>query len=244
MRRRSKRRLDLRALLWAALAANVAAGFVWSPSTAVRRVRVRGAPESVRPQLQRILSELRAIPIGQVDPRGIETAIQRLPGVDECRFSRNVFGSGSLQVRFERPVASLAGTLRRGLGERGTILTLTVGSGRVTPVLAAPPMAYRPSLALCMPWRPAAIADLAAKLKMFAPNVVSHVEITSSGSVSFTFENGPMVRLGAADDIDVKFAKVRELLDENPRLLSEVSEINVAAPNRPALVPSRRGSQR
>ena len=77
-RRRKRRPFNWGPLLWVALIANIAAGLWFSSLTAIRRLRIEGAPLSDRGRLVTLAQTLKNQPVVPIDPRAFETVVQKL----------------------------------------------------------------------------------------------------------------------------------------------------------------------
>ena len=122
MRRRTKRvRLNPRPFIVLGLGVNLAAGVALSPVTAVRRVRVEGAPEADRERLTLLLQSLKGVPCARVDARTVESKALENSELRGASLARTPFGSAVLRVARRVPVARLFGDLDTGLSADGVL---------------------------------------------------------------------------------------------------------------------------
>lgn len=223
------------------LIGNVAAGLWFSPLTVMRQVRVDGIPESLRANVEAILKDSSETPCVRIPARQIESRVQALPGIRTAEFRRNVFGVATLQVTKMVPVATVEGEKGLYLSDRGELFRSQEVPGPIPNV--SPPEGFaRPVATLAAPWesRDAARACSLASKHGFIEGPGKQqptLQFESGGGIVMQCPQGARVELGSADQLEEKFAKLKELRARNPKLLAENSTINVVSPSRASIVP-------
>ncbi|MBI5707777.1 MAG: hypothetical protein HZC36_12405 [Armatimonadetes bacterium] len=245
MRRRRRRRapISFSQFLWVCVIANVAAGLWWSSATSVRRVKVEGAPEKLRPLIESELAKLRAVPSMRVNPRAIETRIQALPSIRTADLRRSVFGSGTLALVAMKAAGRLAEPPGLYLSDRGEVFR-SPEPVEGLPLVSVPATAHAPQLALGGRWNAGAAALIClacADYKLAgARGAAARVVIEAGGGCRVELPGRARVELGSAAGLKGKFAKLQSLLQRNPSLLDQNSAINLVSPSRPTAVPKNR----
>lgn len=238
MRKRSKKPLPWRAILWTMFLGNTLAGLVLSPVTAVRTVRVVGAPQWDELRVQSILEGLKATPVLAIDVAKVETEVQAASSVDSARLSRTPFGSAKLEVVYRQPVARVMGSKSLFFCADGkTAEFLEPQTPAITVKLPEP--SAQPVATLAGAWDFSGLANVCRKLENlpFAKDWI--VEMNAFGSVFL--QAGPVVviEFGDTSKIDEKLDALAALFEDHHDLLDRVRSINVTAPARPMVVPLR-----
>lgn len=245
MRRRRRRRAPVTfpQFLWVCVIANVAAGLWWSSATSVRRVKVEGAPEKLRPLIESELRRLKGAPSLRVNPAAIETKIQALPSIRTADLRRSVFGSATLALLAMKAVGRLAGAPGLYLSDRGEVFR-SPEPVEGLPLVSVPATAHAPQLALGGRWNARAAAQICmacADTKLAGvKGAAARVVIEAGGGCRVELPGRARVELGSAEGLKAKFAKLQSLLQRNPSLLDQNSAINLVSPNRPTAVPKNR----
>ncbi len=226
-------------MLWLLAGINVAVGLQWSAATAARRVRVLGAPEFDKARIRRELEGLSRVPWLAVDARSIESALMQSSSAESAQLSRSPFGSATLRMSYRLPVARVVGTEGVFLSETGSLFR-ALGEHRGLPAVKVPREAFLPVLALAGAWPSAQVAAACKRTAGLPFAQTASIEVVSSGGVCLNTGQTARILLGSPDGLEHKFAKLRQLLEERPNLLSSVSELNLSVPDRPMAVPVRR----
>lgn len=233
---RTRRNLNWTAIAWTALAANTIAGFLFSPLTAVAKVRVVGVPLADRNRVAGHLQTLKGVPAARVDVHTLETMVQARDEVRTATFRRNVFGSGLLEVVLRRAVARLRGERQAYLAEDGSVfVSMTRHEG--LPVVAIERPLAHPNLTLSSPWNGPAIARVCSLVSENLPKAAWTVHAQASGVLCLTAGTVGRVVLGSADAMPDKLGELRKVLERKPDALSQVREINLTAPTAPVYTP-------
>lgn len=240
-KRPPRRRGANRPLAWGRLAslltvAVVASGLVASPVTALRQVRVVGAPEADEARLRSLFVGLQGVPFVRLDRRRVEASVLANPEIAEARFVANPFGSAVLRVRVREAVAVLEGPRPLALDRSGI---LYAPSRPVTnrPVVRAPQAREGPSLALTGSWPARATADLAARLSALDGARTWTIEVSPGGVISLYSGEGLRIMLGSFDRMEEKVERLGEILRARPALAEEASTLVLVSPENPVIVP-------
>ena len=234
MRRRTRRvRLRPRPFLVLGLLLNLGAGLAFSPVTAIRHVRVEGAPPADRARLIELLQALRRVPCVRVDARAIEAAALQNSEIRDARLARTPFGSAVLRVVRRVPVARLNDAT--GLSDEGVAFAASeMPSG--LPTVARPPGEPSVELTLGNGWPAADVARLAILVRDLAPGKPPRIILVGGGRVCLNIEGGT-VDLGRLEDLEAKVARLREVLRKQPDLFATVQTLSLVRADAPAYLP-------
>lgn len=224
-----------RALLWAAVLANIGAGLLWSRATAAQRIRVVGAIPDEEGRIRTLLQSLRGVPCVQSSHRRIESLVQAGESVDTAAFTQNLFGRGILRVQPRVPVAVIAVSRPVALSRDGDLYSaeLTIN----VPRIRLNGLARATNFSLAAAWEPGAVANLAKKLVNILPNSGWTVEVDGVGVLSLSRGSGARIVLGSVDDMEEKLKRLQKALAETPGLLERVSRIDLTSPRAPVFIP-------
>lgn len=238
MRKRSKKSFPWRAMIWMLFLVNTLAGIALSPVTAVRSVRVVGAPSWDELRVQSILEGLKAIPVLAIDAAKVETEVQAASSVDSARLSRTPFGTAKLEVVYREPVAKVMGFKTLFLCSDGKTAEFLEPQ---TPgvVVKLPEPSAQPVATLVGAWDFSGLADVCRKLENLPIAKDWIVEMNAFGSVFLQAGPVVVVEFGDTSKIEEKFDALAVLFEEHHDLLDRVRSINVTAPARPMVVPLR-----
>jgi cell division protein FtsQ len=241
--RRRYRRLKLRwgPILWVLLILNIAAGLCFSPLTAIRWVRVDGAPSWEEPRLTAIVLKLEGVPCAQVKRTEIESAVLSLPEVRSARLDRNLFGSADLRVGYRQAVARIDGSSGIGLSLEGVMFPSDHLSPDL-PTVRLDPEQMHPGLGIAANWPIVAVARLAVKAREIADRKPLVIEL-GKGSVLCLNMGAGQVNFGSCDDMDAKLTVLKRLLSQDPNYLSRVKTLDLALASAPTAVPKTSGDQ-
>lgn len=236
MRRRTKRtRLRPRPFIVLGLAVNLLAGAAYSPVTAVRRVRVEGAPQADAERLTRLLQSLRNVPCARVNPRILESRALENPELRSASLSRNLFGSAVLRVARRVPVARMDPQLGAGLTEDGVVYPSSV-SLEGLPTVRLPESVPGVVLALGNAWRATDVARLAVLVRDVPSPKPVGIDVQSGGRVCLNIGTG-RVDLGDFDKLDEKVDRLVAILRERPDLFDTVAKLSLVVLENPVYVP-------
>ena len=236
MRRRTKRvRLNPRPFIVLGLLVNVVAGVALSPVTAVRRVRVEGAPEADRKRLTDLLQSLKNVPCARVDARSIESRALENPELRGASLARTPFGSAVLRVARREAVARLFGSLDTGLSADGVLYPATELPEDLPTVRL--PLRY-PSVGLTLgnAWRTQDVAHLATLVRGLAKTEPARIDLFPGGKVCLNIDSG-IVDLGRLERLDEKIDRFRRMFSESPNLFATVKSVNLVRVEAPQFIP-------
>ena len=226
MRRRTKRvRLNAGPFIVLALLVNLVVGVAFSPVSAVRRVRVEGAPEADRKRLTELLQSLKSVPCVRVDPRAVESKALDNPELRSASLSRNPFGSAVLRVARRTAVARLFGSLDIGLSADGVLYPATDLPDDL-PTVRLPAKYPVVGLTLGNAWRTEDVARLASLVRGLAKTEPVRIDLFPGGKVCLNIDNGTVV-IGRLEKLDEKVARFRQMFAERPDLFTSVESVNL-----------------
>lgn len=237
-RRRKPIRVPVISLLWGPLAVNVVAAAYYSPITAITKVRVTGAPPYDQERIRNFLKLLANRPFIRVSPRRVETQMLQSPAIAGASLSINPFGRGVLKITPRTPVARLGEAGTMVLGSDGVPFRQSAPSPAL-PTLLLPKEAQGPNLSFFSPWEPRLIAQACQKFLPILPKGNWKIEVDQRGAICFNRTGSGRIVLGDSSALDEKLRTLQQILAKNPQMLDGVEELNLTAPDSPAMVPSR-----
>jgi cell division septal protein FtsQ len=214
------------------LGVNVVVGLLWSPLTALREVRIRGAAAWDQARLQMIAESVKGIPCAQVNSHDVESQVLQDSEVKTARFSRNLFGSAVLSVDYREPVAVLDQQPDVALSTDG----VTFFSRHLPPNLPVVkidgenPMG---SALIAGSWPVQTVAKLAVQMGAIFKGRSLQIEL-GKGQVLCLNMGAEQVVFGSCDDIDSKVAALQSQLAKDPQLLDKYQSLPPYA-SRPVL---------
>jgi hypothetical protein len=217
------------------LVVNVVAALLYSPLTALRRVRIEGAPDWDQDRLQRIADGLQGIPCAQINPHRVESEAMQEPEVRSAHLARNLFGSAALQVGYRQPVASLA-------GEPGVALSIEgvpFYSRHLPPDLPVVKLDEQSPVGMRLiaeSWPVVTVAQLAVKAGDIFKGRSVEIELGKGNTLCLNMGAGQVV-FGPCYDVESKLATLQRLLARDPALLTKVQSLNLSVPSLPSSVP-------
>ena len=238
MRRRTRRvRLNPGPFVVLGLIVNLTAGAVFSPVTAVRRVRVEGAPPGDESRLAGILQALRGVPCARVDARAVETAALANSELRGAALSRTPFGSAVLRVSRRLPVGRLYARDSMGLDEDGVVYQAT-DLPKELPRISLPPESPEVGLTLGNGWPAQSVAHLATLVRDLGAHEPARIDVLAGGRVCLNIDSST-IDLGRALGLDEKVARLRELLRRQPALFVNFQGINLVDVDAPTFTPRK-----
>ena len=236
VRRRPKRKFAPIPWLWLLLAANVAAGLAFSPATAVRTVRVDGAPAYDHDRITQLLQGLRNVPCARVSGAHFETEAQSQGDVLVADMRRNPFGRATLAITYRQPVATLEGHPGVLLSDHGVLYAGRQITGPL-PRVRLREETIAPIAVMAGVWPSEAVAMVCKRAFEFGPPEKALLDVDSSGRLCLNMDAGAQIVFGSSEELDRKFAEVHRVLQGHPSLLEEGFGVNVTAPDKPVIVP-------
>lgn len=235
MRKRSKRfSIAWGPTLWAAVFVQLGFGIWLSPISAVKRVRVEGAPTEIQAMLKSRIQHLKNVPLAQVRSTQMESDALGIQDLESAQYEQNVFGRGVLQVKVRRPVANFAGKPKLMLSDRGVIFR-TQRPTEDLPKIEIPNLSERTHLTAGNSWQAKTAAEWIANLPDSLRNGQATFEVKATGEVCLRSGRKATVQFGFPDKREEKFRVLSELIAQQSELLSQVRELNLVAPDRPVV---------
>lgn len=241
--RQKRRRIRFRwgPILWVLLVANIVAGLCFSPLTAIRRVRVDGAPDWDAPRLIAIMNGLEGVPCAQVQRSKVESEVLSLPEVRSAHLSRNLFGSAVLQLGYRQAVARLRDHPNVGVSLEG-VLYRSEHLAPDLPSIKLDAARDRGTVGIAESWPVVAVARLAVESRELANGQPTWIELGKGSVLCLNMGTG-QVNFGSCDDMDAKLAALKRLLSKDPTYLSKVQALNLAVASAPSAIPKGIGVQ-
>ena len=224
------------------IAANLTAALLFSPLTALRKVRVDGAPDWDRDRLQGITEQLKGIPCAQINARRVESDAMQDPQVRSAHFSRNLFGSAVLQVGYRQAVAVLDGEPDVALSIEG----VPFHSGHLPPNLPVVKIDGQKPVGIRLiaeSWPVLAIAGLAVKATSMFRGQSLEIEL-GKGNILCLNIGAEQVVFGSCDNVESKLMALQKLLTRYPALLTKVQSVNLSFPSSPSVVAKPAGAKK
>jgi hypothetical protein len=237
-RRRKKRAVNWLPVIIVMLAASFVLGLFYSPITAVRNLRIVGVQPHDRNRVTQLAQSLEGVPYGRVDVLAFESSVLRGRDIYDADLSHNVFGSGVLRLKYRRPIAAVqgAGLSRIYLDDRGVLFSSPEPFQGLRKLILDATF-KQPILAFGQAWPCAVVSDFCLKLNSFAELSDAVVHLSANGRLTLSKENFGSVDFGGTDAIDAKLKKLRQLLDEQPDILTRVRSLTLVDPETPAFEP-------
>jgi hypothetical protein len=220
---------------------NVAAALVASRLTAMRHIEVFGAKPYDQPRIAAILANMRGVPRARLNSERIESDVMQEPSVREAKLAANWFGQGSLSVLYRKPVAKLAGLSTLALDEQGVVYSapdLPAGLTEIQFPGGAPPTL----VGLAGDWPAGYLAKLAGDVRTLGATGNVSIQVDADGAICLNVGAG-RVKLGSCDILDHKLEVLRQRLRANPNELSQIEELVLTNPDRPAIVKKKQVSR-
>lgn len=237
-RRRSNRRVIRGPItmfwLWSLVALNVVMGIFFSPLTAIKKVRVIGATKRQETEVHALFARYKGVPFFRLPFDQISSGLSSDPEVANAKFVFNIFGRANVRFTLRSPVGRVKGS-NVCFDLSGT----TFVTGRATdrlPEVVLPSKSSQVSLTLAGPWERVQTAHLCSKLSAQMPKVLWRVELNDRGELSLQGDGGAEVVLGSSEALPQKVTKLKELLDQQPGLLTKVRQLNLTYPDSPMIV--------
>jgi hypothetical protein len=231
-RKRKRTRVKPGPILILALTVVLVTGLLYSPLTSLSKVAVVGVRVEDQPNVESILATLNKIPWVMVNPRWVETRVQRIEAVDHASYSQNIFGRGHLEIHYRVPVARVRSSRPIGLDKYGVMFE-TDALGGDLPVVMRPGSAKDLPLTVVGEFPAGNVADLAIKARLLDPKEKLIIWFNNEGALCLNIGAG-LVILGSCDDLDAKLHSLKEILDQQPGLLAKLDSLNLTEPSHPA----------
>jgi len=231
-KRRARRRLNWGPVLWLFFVVNVAAGLTWSRATSAQVVRVYGALPYDEARISQQAQFLKDVPCLRVDKARIEEKVGFAPEVRTVELRRNVFGRAELRVQYREPVARLAGSTTAYLSDEGVLFTQSVERTDLPSLKLDGELDA--NLAYASPWPLGRLVQVAKEATLRESLQNAEIQVFRSGAVCLNLQTATRIQLGPLEAIGEKFKAYDELLQSNPNLLKDASELILVAPSRPA----------
>ncbi len=231
-RKRRRTRLNPGPVLVLAVIVVFVTGILYSPLTSLSKTTVVGAAPEDQENIRDILATLNGIPWIMVNPKWVETRVQRIEAVDHASYSQNIFGRGHLEITYRQAVARVRSNRPIGLDAAGVLFA----SGSLPadlPIVLRPQGARDLPLTLGAGFPSGYVAQLAMKARQMEPKEKLIVWFDSDGRLCLNIGTG-LVILGGCDDLDAKLQSLKEILDGQPGLLAKLESLNLTEPSHPA----------
>jgi hypothetical protein len=236
MRKRRKRRpIRWKPVLILLLLANLAVGLMISPITAAHTVRVVGVLQEDQPAVRKILQGIKNKPYFQVNTSSVESQLLGIERIKRADLSRNILGRGVLEVGYREPVASVVEHPTVKLSAEGELYRdarQIVG----IPAISLPTHAHEPNLTLGFAVELKALAEISGRTQRLGLGDNLTITVDKGGRLCLNKEGNGQVVLGSSQELDAKFERLKTYLEQNPDGLTHIKELNITAPERPAVI--------
>lgn len=221
--------------LWLLFVLNTLAGLLFSPATAVRRVRIVGAePQEVR-SLRESLQTIRGVPALRVDESRFLGRILAEVALQDASWQQNWFGRGVLTLTRRTPVLTVSSKDKLVLGQDGTLFRTTAELPKSQ--LRTGSSSVKPSYTWAGTWEGRAVARFATILHEKIPLQTGVLVLDQTGKLTLASGKLAPVVLGTTDNAAAKVAQLAKALSQQPKLLEQVKEVNLSAPENPRYIP-------
>ena len=238
MRRRTKRtHLRPRPFIMLGLTVNLFAGILYSPVTAVRKVRVEGGPLNDQARLANLLQQLKGVPCARVNARRVESEAMRNPEIRSASLARTPFGSAVLHIARRTPVARLFAAPNIGLSTEGVFYPASVLDENL-PLVELPGDYPKAALTIGNGWRSEDVARLATLVQTIPSKGPVRIALVGGGRLCLNIDSG-VVNLGDFKRLDDKVAWVSKTLKAQPDLFVNVQSISLVKIDAPMFIPRK-----
>lgn len=243
-RRKKRRKISWTPVLLLGFVLALVLGLFYSPITAVRNFRVVGAQPHDQDRIANLARGLTGVPFGRVNVHAFETAVLRGRDIYTAQLSHNVFGSAVLRLQYRQPVATVQGPGFKNLYlDRSGVLFSSPEPYPGKRILMLDRKMTEPILALGQSWPCQLVSDFCIQLDSFPELQDAVVHLDDSGRLTLSKDKFGSVDLGGTDAMDAKLKKLRQLLDEQPDILSRVGKLVLVYPENPTIVPKGQSAQ-
>lgn len=244
-RLRPRRRVNWAPVFVVLLTVNILFACYNSKLTAIRNINLDGVRNSERLRLNRIADEIKGIPAMKVDPRVVENPFMSESRVLNADFRRNVFGVGRLVLTYRKPVASVTNSLNTYLDDGGVIF-VDPEVKAVMPSIKFQSKIKVSVMSLTGVINYVQIANLAQIVQAKLPETLTsgkpvEIEVQETGGVCLNISNG-VVELGSCEHLELKIEKLKQAIEDNPKLFIENQSLNLMVPDRPESTPRKKES--
>jgi hypothetical protein len=219
------------------LIVNLLAGILYSPITAVRKVRVEGAPENDQGRLIGLLQHLRGVPCARVNARAIESEAMHNPEIRGASLARTPFGSAILHIARRTAVARLFAGPNIGLSAEGVFYPASALDENL-PLVELPGDYPKAALTIGNGWRSADVARLATLVRTIPSKGPVRIRVVGGGRLCLNIDSG-VVDLGDYQRLDDKVAWVGKTLRAQPDLFVNVQSVSLVKIDAPMFVPRK-----
>lgn len=224
-------------LLWLLLIANLASGVLFSPTTAVRKVRIVGAGPEHTAMFREVTERWHGVPWARLDLTGARSQILETSEFRSVSIEANPFGRALITVEPRIAVARVEGASSLFLDRDGVLFTVVDHereSGEEGIELVLDFDRGYPTGTVIQHWEGGTIAYLCEKLNSAFPKVAFVVIVDQLGDIIIRHADGRDTLLGSSDRLDEKLDRFVDLAGPNGELRSDISLLNLVEPDRPA----------
>lgn len=236
MARKAKPAFPWSQVVWTLLVANVVAGLLVSPATAIRRVRIENATEEQSVAVENAIRKLAGVPFLRANLNESMSKIEGMPSVRAAASSANLFGRAVIRIQQRTPVARVFHQSSLALGADGVIFSYP-DLDKSLPTVKVPAVALNASTTPSGSWPADSVAQVCKLIQESLPPAPWVVAVEPSGEVILRSESNTPILLGAGKQWEKKITRLRQILSEKPELLDKISELNLVSPDNPAYRP-------
>lgn len=226
---------DLTVPLWGLFAFVVVVSLLFSPATAIKTLRVVGAPDFERERMGQVAKAIGGRPYMTVNRKQIESMAMEHLAVRSARYRANLFGRAVLEMEYHSPVAKFERLEGVFLSRSGAVFPWPLPVA--TSLAVEPP--YLPgtrNLSVFGSWQSGTAAAMCENIRERLPKTEWKLVVSQTGFVSLVPSEGARIEFGTIENALEKVQTLERLLREDPDLLGKVSELNLSSTT-PVYVP-------
>ena len=232
-RKWKKKNADPTIVICVLLAINLVAGLIWSPVTALRKVRVVGATPSQQELIQRAINRFSGVQRSAISVHAVESEILTDRSLRSAKLEANLFGRGVLKVVQKEAVARLTVPDGMVLAADGSVF-LAESASESLPELSISPSFLKPVASPFSLWHSGSVAHLSQQLVKNFPEYSWIIVVTDQRQLQLDPTTGAIVVLGTFENLDEKLSSLASILRQDPDILEERIELNLISAKNPA----------
>lgn len=198
--------------------------------TSLTRVQVIGLEPYDRDRITRVIDGLAGIPFSKVDVRLLESALQSEPEVDRADVRGNIFGRGTVILRYRQPVGKIFGASGLAIAKDGTIYRTRQNLDSMIDVYL-PDDTKSPNLILATRFKAGPVAQLCRLASSTLGDRKAQVSFLSNRGLCLNIENC-LVVFQHGDGLDRMMEKLRVLMAEDEKCFERNREILLDGPGK------------
>jgi hypothetical protein len=204
-----------------------------SPFTSVKNIELKGVRLSERERLQVVEQSMRGVPAMHLNAWEIEGKFLAQSRIKSAEFSRSILGKGVLKLVYRSPVLKLAGLQHTYLDDSGIFFNDPEVRDPIHTMKMDPNMQIS-LMTLTGIIDRKKIVEFAGLLRKTIGSRgygegTLQVEVQSTGSLCLNMPRGRVV-FGTSENLPEKVEALKQVLDGQPNIFNEASELNLMSP--------------